>query len=52
MYKALEQEHNGVPMLALPPEPEDLKKEPEPTAILLDVENTIGQGGPTDESAR
>jgi hypothetical protein len=34
MYEALEQEHKGVPMLALAPEPEDLKKEPEPTAIL------------------
>ena len=34
MYEALEQEHKGVPMLALAPEPEDLKHEPEPTAIL------------------
>ena len=29
MHEALEQEHKGVPMLALAPEPEDLKKEPE-----------------------
>ena len=34
MCEALEQEHKGVPMLALVPEPVDLKKEPEPTAIL------------------
>jgi hypothetical protein len=34
MYEALGQEHKGVPMLALAPEPEDLKKESEPTAIL------------------
>jgi hypothetical protein len=34
MYEALEQEHKGVPMLALAPEPEDLKKEPEPAAIV------------------
>jgi hypothetical protein len=61
MYEALEQEHKGVPMLALAPEPEDLKKEPEPAAIvtalgggikLFDVEFAIGQGGPTDKSAR
>ena len=31
MHEALEQEHKG---LALAPEPEDLKKEPEPTAIV------------------
>jgi hypothetical protein len=29
MYEALQHEHKGVPMLALAPEPEDLKKEPE-----------------------
>ena len=34
MNEALEQEHKGVPMLALAPEPEDLKKEPEPAAIV------------------
>jgi hypothetical protein len=34
MYEALEQEHKGVPMLALVPELEDMKKEPEPTATL------------------
>jgi hypothetical protein len=34
MYEALKQEHKGVPMLALAPEPHDLKKEPELTAIL------------------
>ena len=34
MHEALEQEHKGVPMLALAPEPEDLKKEPEPAAIV------------------
>ncbi len=34
MHGALEQEHKGVPMLALAPEPEDLNKEPEPTATL------------------
>jgi hypothetical protein len=34
MYEALEQEHKGVSMLAIASEPEDLKKEPEPTATL------------------
>jgi hypothetical protein len=34
MYEALEQEHKVVPMLALAQEPEDLKKEPKPTATL------------------
>jgi hypothetical protein len=34
MYEALELEHKGVLLLALAPEPQDLKKEPEPTAIL------------------
>jgi hypothetical protein len=34
MHEALEQEHKGMPMLALAPEAEDLKKEPEPAAIV------------------
>ena len=34
MNEALEQEHKGVPMMALAPEPEDMKKELEPTANL------------------
>jgi hypothetical protein len=34
MYEALERNHKGVPMLALAPKLEDLKKESEPTAIL------------------
>ena len=34
MNEALEQEHKGVPMLALASEPEDLEKEPEPAAIV------------------
>ena len=34
MYEALEHDNKGVPMLALALEPEDLKQEPEPTAIL------------------
>jgi hypothetical protein len=60
MHEALEHEHKGVPMLALAPEPEDLKKEPELSAIvttprgcvkLFDVEFTVVQGGPTDKSA-
>jgi putative lipoic acid-binding regulatory protein len=34
MHDALEQEHNGVPMLALAPEPEDLNKELGPTSTL------------------
>ena len=34
MYAAPVQEHKGVPMVELAPEPEDLKKEPEPAAIV------------------
>ena len=61
MYAALVQEHKGVPMLELAPEPEDLKKEPELMAILpapkgggnlFDQRSTVGQGGPIDGSAR
>ena len=35
IYEALDLEHKGVPLLALSMEPEDLKKELEPTATLL-----------------
>ena len=64
MHEALEQEHKGVPMLALVQEPEDLNKEPEPTVTLpapggggelglgLGHGHGLDRGGSTGKTAR